>query len=400
MSIIRQKVTIYNKDGLKDKVGARKAGTDSPSTIYSAEEVSDTTGFQNGHAEIQFDLGGIPTTPDVERDSELFANTTWTKYLYENGIAEWEETEEYKIGSLVKQGYILYVSKIDNNINNALTDTNSWDNLGDIRGLNKTNVITQEGDIIVGNNLNIPTRLPIGNTEYILKSNGVAPEWVAVPIATEGIVGRTQFATTQEYFDKNNTKAINAEDIANDMRNERYSVGNSINGLAQLVPTGDPAVGGNGYNLLTSFLETNEDQRSNISITYKNISNATQVTYLDEANNKFLFPSNLNTYNLNNIIFTIRVTTIIDIGSTNNATTKGYIRLLRVVDNSIISSKQFSQSDFGAETNVPITFEFKTFVEGETDPFVLDGTYIDILNNTNSVSTLTIQSTSIRIFRD
>ena len=118
----------------------------------------------------------------------------------------------------------------------------------------------------------------------------------------------------------------------------KFTISNSSTALNQLVSTGDPANTATiGYNLLTSFLESNEAVRSNISIQYKNTLNTDQATVLDEANNKFLFPSNLYTFGVSYIPCVFRITGTIDWASTNNATTKFYIRLRRVVDNSIIS---------------------------------------------------------------
>ena len=69
------------------------------------------------------------------------------------------------------------------------------------------------------------------------------------------------------------------------------------------------------------------------------------------------------------------------------------------MDDSIIAEAQFSQSDFPVQNDIPIKTEFSTFVEGEADPFVVDGAYFDILNDSNSSDAVTLQDVSIRIFR-
>lgn len=180
-----------------------------------------------------------------------------------------------------------------------------------------------------------------------------------------------------------------------------FSVGNSDTALAQLVPTGDP---GNpatiGYDLLTTLLESNETQNANGTITYRDTADSVQATFLDETNNKFLFPSNLNTFGMTYVSYFIRTVLKIDLSAVNNATTKYYIRLRRVVDNSIIAVDEFIQSDFSAQTGLIITSEIKTFVSGETDPFVVDGCFLDILNDSSSSGTVTLQDVSVRIFRD
>lgn len=181
--------------------------------------------------------------------------------------------------------------------------------------------------------------------------------------------------------------------------NPKFTISNSLTGLNQLVPTGDPTNTATiGYNLLTSFLESNEAVRSNISIQYKNTSNANQATVLNEVDNKFLFPSNLKTFGVSYIPCVFRITGTIDWDSTNNATTKFYIRIRRIVDNSIIYTSEFKQSDFGAETNDFFSALIPSFVNSESDPFVVDGCYFDILNNSNSTGSVTLQDLSIRIF--
>lgn len=179
-----------------------------------------------------------------------------------------------------------------------------------------------------------------------------------------------------------------------------YSVGNSANSLAQLVPTGAPGTLALGYNLLTAFLEVNETQNANSPIAYKDTANSPQATYLDEVADKFLFPSNLNTFGKNYVSYFIRTVISIDLSAVNNTTTKYYVRLRRVVDDSIIAVDEWTQSDFGAQNGLIVTSEMKTFVEGELDPFVVDGCYLDILNDSNSSGTVTVQSVSVRIFRD
>lgn len=179
-----------------------------------------------------------------------------------------------------------------------------------------------------------------------------------------------------------------------------FTFGNSSTGLGQLIPNGDPSlVGVLGYNGLSSFLEANETLESNSPITYKNTSNISFATVLDETNDKLVFPSNTNTFGKSFLDYTIRVVMKVDLSAVNNSTTKFYVRLRRVVDNSIIISNSYIQSDFNAENGVIISNIIKTFVNSETDPFVVDGAYIDILNDSNSNGTVTLQDISVRVFR-
>ena len=237
---------------------------------------------------------------------------------------------------------------------------------GNLKSLTKTETTTiineMVGDTGAGGLKGLVPQPVIGDETKFLKGNGT---WQEVPVALP-----------------------------------QYSVGNSSTALNQLIPTGDPTTLALGYNLLTSFLESNESQESDTLIVYRDVADSIQSTYLDETNNKFIFPSNINTFANKYISYFIRIVTSVDLQNVNNSTTKYYIRLRRVIDDSIIATDQFIQSDFNAQNGLIITSEIKTFVNSETDPFVIDGCYFDILNDSNSSGSVTLQNVSIRIFRD
>lgn len=214
-------------------------------------------------------------------------------------------------------------------------------------------------------------------------------------LATTTQKGVTQLVTPAEYFNKDNVKVITPRDVANDVRLARFSVGNSATGLTV-------AVAPNGtYNLLTAFLEANEVQNGNIPIIYKNTANVVQNTILDEANDKFLFPSNLNTFNLAYVPYLIRVIFTINIPIIpNDRSTEFTIAIRRVIDNSEVASTTFFKATGPAVTNKQYTAILKTFVNSETDPYVLDGCRVFIENNSGSETQITLTSVNIRIFRD
>jgi len=176
-----------------------------------------------------------------------------------------------------------------------------------------------------------------------------------------------------------------------------WTAGNSDTGLAQLVPTGDPIlVATIGYNLLSTLLETNETLESNVPIEYKDTAGASQTTILDETNDKFMFPSNLKTFGKQYVDYTIRIRMTIDWSAGKS---KFYVRLRRIVDNSFVFSFSFSQVDFPSQTSAIEGTSIKTFVNSESDPFVVGGAYLDILNDDDSVGTVTLQDVDVRIFR-
>jgi hypothetical protein len=214
-------------------------------------------------------------------------------------------------------------------------------------------------------------------------------------LATTTQKGVTQLATQTEIFNKNNTKAATGENIANDVRLAQFSVGNGITGLTQNI-----AIGGS-YNVLTSLLQSTETQSGNISVPYKNISNTAQSTFLDEVNNKFLFPSNLYTYNNTYVQYQIRCSFIFNITDTSGQTTKLNVRLRRVIDNSIVPGGELNylRSDLPAGTGIILPVLFATFVNSETDPFVLNGCYISLDNDAQSSDAITLTDINIRIFK-
>lgn len=50
-------------------------------------------------------------------------------YLMQAGVAEWDATTTYYIGSMVNSSGSIYTSLIDNNLNNPVTDTTKWSSL-------------------------------------------------------------------------------------------------------------------------------------------------------------------------------------------------------------------------------------------------------------------------------
>lgn len=228
-----------------------------------------------------------------------------------------------------------------------------------------------------------------GTGNYKVTGNNIIAD------ASKSVKGVTQLATSTEYFNKDDTKTITPNDIANDVRLAKFSVANSVAGLTQVVAIGAT------YNMLTSLLTANEVSNTNIPIIYKNTANATQNTILDEINDKFLFPSNLNTFNLSYVPYSIRVIFTIDIPTIpNDRSTEFAIAIRRVIDNSEVASTTFFKDTGAAVTNKQYTAILKTFVNSETDPYVVDGCRVFIENSAGSETQITLKSVNITIFRD
>jgi hypothetical protein len=228
-----------------------------------------------------------------------------------------------------------------------------------------------------------------GTGNYKVTGNNIIAD------ASKSVKGITQLATSTEYFNKDDTKTITPNDIANDVRLAKFSVANSVAGLTQVVAIGAT------YNMLTSLLTANEVSNTNIPIIYKNTANATQNTILDEINDKFLFPSNLNTFNLSYTPYSIRVIFTIDIPTIpNDRSTEFAIAIRRVIDNSEVASTIFFKTNGAAVINKQYTVILKTFVNGEFDPYVLDGCRLFIENSATSETQITLKTANIIIFRD
>lgn len=56
-------------------------------------------------------------------------------YLLQQGIPEWIESTTYFVDGFVAVDGVIYISKTDNNLNNAVTDTNNWKTLKSTLGI-------------------------------------------------------------------------------------------------------------------------------------------------------------------------------------------------------------------------------------------------------------------------
>lgn len=285
------------------------------------------------------------------------------------------------------------------------------------------NVMTTQGDLIVGNVSAIPERLGIGSSSQVLTSNGTVPVWQNLPTANITTQGITQFATQTEYFNKDSTKTITSDNIANDVRQASFSIVNkTYNGAqqtdigdsatwlsiaaGQLIPTGDETLDGTGIfvpglNLLGTMLSANEDNTDLLDYTgfqFKDTTNSLlngNGKWFNDTDKKWLAPSPLNTFNQGNnkkLFFRIRIPEFI---ITTQSTFNGnaiylYVRLLRYnfngQDRKIISQIPIILSEITATADIPYTFLYSTNIKGETDPFVSSGNgfYMDIIKSNKS----------------
>jgi hypothetical protein len=217
---------------------------------------------------------------------------------------------------------------------------------------------------------------------------------VGSPFADSGSGGGVVLATQQEAFDLNAVKASSPATVYGSGWIQKHNIANKEVGLGIVLAAGAT------YNLFTPFLEANE-QRIGEAPVFKTIDPETvQLTMLDEVNNKYLFPSNENTYNTSYVEFKFRVILTIDhaaVGS--NATTTLKVGLYRALDDSEITASEVRLTDVSARNGYKFTEEFTTWVNSEADPFVVDGMYVRIENEAGSSGSVTLQEDDIDMFK-
>jgi len=350
-----------------------------------------------------------------EINSLFYIHNYHLNYLLQKGFAEWNSETTYNVGDIQRAvgTSILYQSLTNNNLNNPVTDITNWQQLGNLSKLIEIVAASETAQGLVERATQTEVNTGTDTARYI------TPATLQNKVATELALGITQLATTTEYFNKNSAKAITADDIAEDVRILQYGVFNNTATVAVTIPTGNSTADGtgnfvHGYNLLTPFLASNESRAGASNLVYKNISNSTQTTYLQEdattdpnqANsnlNKYLFPSNANTYNNAYTTFSIRVrVTLETLGSLGGNNAFIVLRLLRGDFNAnnekIVDKVDITLTDFDANSVLEFTRYFAfTFVSGESDPYVTDGVRLDIIESDLSTDTAAIQINSVNI---
>lgn len=105
--------------------GSAKAGTYIGTTDVAT--IQGLPAWSNGFIDSVTPDTQFPPLPEVTGAMKVLSYQE--NYLLQKGIAEWDSGTTYYAGDFCKgvgEGRLFY-SKIDNNTNNALTDTNSWE---------------------------------------------------------------------------------------------------------------------------------------------------------------------------------------------------------------------------------------------------------------------------------
>lgn len=120
---------------------ARYDGTANPATIMSLSNWLD--GWFGA-------VVGANSPPIEDVNAAFFVAFYQLAYLMQAGIAEWDAETIYYIGSLANDGFgNLYVSKTDNNVNNALSSVANWQIQGGVTSTKTANYTATGADDVI-----------------------------------------------------------------------------------------------------------------------------------------------------------------------------------------------------------------------------------------------------------
>lgn len=110
--------------------GSAQAGTKLLST--DPDVLQALTAWDQGWLDATISSNQLPTLEEMQ--GIQYVSTRQIAYMFQEGISEWNGGTTYYQHSIVKKAgtYQLYGSKIDDNLNNALTDAASWQLLIDL----------------------------------------------------------------------------------------------------------------------------------------------------------------------------------------------------------------------------------------------------------------------------
>ncbi len=339
--------------------GSAQANSPASGTLTSdPATVQSLTAYEAGWASAS--IGGTRRPTEEEFNGINFVNTRQLSYLFQEGIAVWDSSTEYHENSLVKEDGTtnIYKSITDNNTGNALTDIANWEFLGDL----KTPVQATETDAGIAEiATQAETDAGLDDTK-ILTPTKLANSVYVSSVASQG-------ETDAGTIDNKYTSPLKINEAK---QLQSFATLCSVSGISATIAAG------NDLNLLTLFALGNESLRKESYFDLKDTSNVTITNFLDAVNDKFVFPSNLNTFNKGYKGYVIRVNTVADYAGASGATEEYNFRIRRVIDNSIIDTRVLPRVELDSLTGVNRGVLFQTFVNTETDPYVLDGMYIDL----------------------
>lgn len=156
---------VFASNAPQDKIG--QFGSAKAGTKVNTSDISTIQGlpaFTTGWTEAVVQGQNYPTIEEMNGVQKVFSQQI--AYLFEQGIPEYDSNTTYFIGSVCKIGtadsLTFYVSKVDNNLNNAVTNTSFW---LELPVYSKTQMA----------NLSMPNyskRVNIASSGYVAEENG------------------------------------------------------------------------------------------------------------------------------------------------------------------------------------------------------------------------------------
>lgn len=147
--------------------------------------------------------GNAPAIEDM--NAPFFVSTYQLAYLMQAGVAEWDTSTVYYIGSLVQDGTgVIYKSLTDSNTGNALTSAANWQrysSVGAVQTKSANYTVTPNDGVILANagsggfNLSLPpaTAAP-GQPLYIKKVDSTGNAVSILPNGSDAIDGATSIS--------------------------------------------------------------------------------------------------------------------------------------------------------------------------------------------------------------
>jgi len=147
--------------------GSLKAGT--PAYSSDPTTIQSLAAFGQGWSGATV-LNQAPALQDMNALQFLFSRQI--AYLLQQGVPEYSSTETYYTNSIVQDSGRLYISRIDNNLGNALT-TSNWK-------------VLVSRDVV-----SVTTTYTVLKTDYVVKATGSSSYTVTLPAAASTNVGET-----------------------------------------------------------------------------------------------------------------------------------------------------------------------------------------------------------------
>lgn len=168
--------------------------------------IQSLSNFLNGWFDAVVD-GNAIAMEDLNSICYLFAYQV--AYLMQAGVAEYDASTEYFIGSLCSSGGLLFVSLTDNNIGNALTSSANWSSQGGNFRTTTANEVIGQNDSFIRMNT---TGGSFTETLPAVASTPLGKRFIIKNVGSAGNFG-TLKGNSAELIDGSNTLILNSTPV-------------------------------------------------------------------------------------------------------------------------------------------------------------------------------------------